>query len=219
MEESESRIEDVARDGPAAQSQVARRILEEPRLYQLWESEHNRIMRTVAAESRPRAQITALRNACFGLIHRKALFEYLREYRITGRDRHAVFALIHGEQDYVKAVLFEHGNYVRSASSFMCSNHVGLHLMADRAFGEPLLRYEALYADYFRAFCASALSSNQYSSGDTLRTLVPYLKDQLGRMRRAILSLPPEQDLALPGIKLTPHAANARHAAAPFRAA
>ncbi len=41
------------------------------------------------------------------------MFEYLRQEKITGRDRHVVFELIHGGQDYARAVVAEHANYVQ----------------------------------------------------------------------------------------------------------
>jgi hypothetical protein len=193
MEESEARIAGLAREGSTPQAVIARRMLEEPHLYRHWESEHDRLMRGVA-ETRAQHQISALRSTCFGLMHRKAMFEYLRVHKITGRDRHAVFALIYGDQDYAKAVVAEHNNYLRSISSLACSHHLGLVLLDDRSFGSPMSRYEARYADYFRSFCNSALSPNRYNLDDTLSTLLPYLKRQLGVLRRAILEMPRESE-------------------------
>jgi hypothetical protein len=219
MEESECRIADIAREGHSVQGQVAQRMLEDTRLYQHWESEHVRLMRSVAAEPR-RAQAVVLRRASFGLIHRKAMFDYLRANRITGRDRHAVFSLCFGDHDYVRAVLKEHGNYLRSTSSLACSHYLGLQLMADRAFGEPLWRYEQLYAEYFRAFCSTALSPDQYQGAETLSTLLPYLKSQLTHLRQVILALTPEPDILLlhSSIPVQP-AANSQRVLSPFRAA
>lgn len=219
MEASESRIADIAREGPSAQAHIARRLLDDTRLYQHWESEHCRLMRGVATETRGLRQAVALRRACFGLLHRKAMFEYLRQEKITGRNRHAVFELVFGEHDYATAVLKEHGNYVRSASSLLCSRHLGLWLMQDRAFGEPLWRYEQLYADYFRSFCGTALSSDQYKSSDTLSTLLPLLKGQLNDLRRAILGIPREPDLTLLDAHLEDSAANTQRMQQSFRAA
>ncbi len=162
----------------------------------------------------------ALRTACFGLIHRKATFEYLRQHQITGRDRHAVFELVHGGQDYAHAVIAEHNNYVRSASSFICSSHLGRNVMEDRAFSDLMQRYEARYADYFRTFCGAALTSSRYNNGDTLSTLVPYLKRQLGNLRRVILALPVEPEInGLHKLEIREPAANSQRMAAPFRAA
>jgi len=219
MEESECRIADIAREGNSVQGQVAQRVIEDTRLYHHWEAEHARLMRAVAAEPR-RAQAVVLRRGCFGLVHRKAMFDYLRTNRITGRDRHAVFSLVFGDHDYASTVIKEHGNYIRSSSSLACSHYLGLELMADRAFGEPLWRYEQLYAEYFRAFCSTALSSDEYKSTETLRTLVPYLKEQLTDLRRAILALSPEPDmLRLHSSMPVQPAANSQRLLSPFRAA
>jgi hypothetical protein len=220
MEESEARIAAIARDGSAAQAWVARRILDDTRLYQRWEAEHDRIMRSVAGEARGLRQVTALRRASFALIHRKAMFEYLRQQKIAGRDRHAVFALVYGDQhDYALAVIQEHSNFVRSASSFLCSRHLGWQLFADRAFGEPLWRYEQLYADYFRTFCGTALNTDQYKSGDTLRTLLPYLKRQLSSLRRAILAMPQEPANGSRHLDFEAAAANTHRMHQPLQAA
>lgn len=194
MEESEARIAGLAREGSTPQALIARRMIEEPHLYRHWEVEHDRLMRNVA-ETRAQFQIGALRSTCFGLIHRKAMFEYLRAQRVTGRDRHAVFDLIYGGQDYARAVVAEHNNYLRSLSSLACSHHLGIVLLDDHAFGDPMSRYEARYADYFRAFCDSALASNRSDGEDTISTLLPYLKRQLGILRRAILAMPRESDV------------------------
>ncbi|MEJ0034529.1 MAG: hypothetical protein WDO68_00355 [Gammaproteobacteria bacterium] len=217
MEESEARIAGLAREGDSTlQSLIARRMLEEPHLYRHWEAEHDRLMRGVA-ETRAQHQVTALRSACFGLIHRKAMFEYLRVNKVTGRDRHAVFELVYGDQDYARAVVAEHGNYLRSLSSLACSHHLGLALLDDRAFGDPMSRYEARYADYFRAFCNSTLASNGYNNDDTLSTLLPYLKRQLGILRRAILAMPRESDIGgLHKLDIQPAAANS-HRMSPFQ--
>jgi hypothetical protein len=220
MEESEVRIANIAREGDSPQALVARRVLDDTRLYQRWEAEHDRLMRTVAGQSAGLPQAIALRRASFGLIHRKAMFEYLRQQRITGRDRHAVFALVYGEHhDYAAAVIQEHGIHLRAVSSLACSNHLGLRLVEDRVFGEPLWRYEQLYADYFRAFCGTALATDQYRSADTLRTLVPYLKRQLGDLRRAVLSLPLEPDSTLHNVDVKAPAANTQRMHQLFRGA
>ena len=218
MDESEARIADLAREGATPQALIARRMIEEPHLYRHWEAEHDRLMRTVA-ETRAQNQVAALRSACFGLIHRKAMFEYLRVQKVTGRNRHAVFELVYGDQDYARAVVTEHGNYVRSLSSLACSHHLGLALLDDRAFGDPMSRYEARYADYFRAFCDSALTSNRYNSDDTLSTLLPYLKRQLGILRRAIVAMPrqPTDVGSLYKLDIQTPAANSQRMSTPFQ--
>lgn len=220
MAESETRLADVARDGTPVQAQIARRILDDTRLYQRWESEHDRMMRSVARAPGGLPQAAALRRACFGLIHRKALFEYLRQQKITGRDRHAVFTLVCGEQhDYASAVILEHNNFARATASLLCTNYLGLWVIEDRAFGDPLARYEQMYGDYFRAFCGTAVTPDQYRTGDTLSTLLPYLKQQLSKLRHAIVALPQEADTnALQQLDFKQAAANTQRMYQPISA-
>jgi hypothetical protein len=219
MEQSEQCISEMARfEIPTPHVLIARRAIEDTRLYRRWEVEHDRMMRTVADETKLHRQVVALRSGCFGLIHRKAMFEYLRQHRVTGRERHEVFGLIHGEQDYATSVVVEHGNYVRATLSLICATHLGLTLFEDRAFGEPLHRYEQRYADYFRVFCRSAIKSNGYNNDDTLSTLVPYLKRQLGNLRRAILELPREPEITgLHNLEIREPAANSQALAVPLQ--
>ena len=105
MEESESRIENAARAGTPTQALIARRMLDDLQAYRRWEAEHDRLMRSVANERNRMGQLSALRSGAFALIHRKALFEYLRDQKVTGRKRHEVFKLVYGERDYAKSVV------------------------------------------------------------------------------------------------------------------
>jgi hypothetical protein len=188
MEESEARIEDAARAGTPSEVMVARRILDDLHVYRRWEAEHVRLVRAVAAQRRREGQLTALKSASFALIHRKAMFEHLRDHKVTGRARHAVFALLHGERDYVESVLAEHSIYLRSASSLMCSRHIGTRVLLDPDFDESVLRYEQMYAEYFRTFCEGALANDEDAHASTMRSLVPYLKFELSQERQAILA-------------------------------
>jgi hypothetical protein len=189
MEESEARIENVARAGTPTQVLIARRMLDDLQAYRRWEAEHDRLMRSVANERNRMGQLAALRSTAFSLIHRKALFEYLRDQKVTGRKRHEVFKLVCGDRDYAQSVVQEHGNYLRSASSWMCSSHLGLWILSDGAFDAPLARYEQLYTDYMRAFIDSAIEYGPDASSASMRTLLPYLKGQLTYHRRVILKM------------------------------
>ncbi len=189
MEESEQRIEIAARQGSPSQALIARRMLDDLQAYRRWEAEHDRLMRGIANERNRMGQLSALRSAAFALIHRKALFEYLRDQNVTGRKRHDVFRLVYGDRDYAKSVVAEHGNYLRSASSWICSSHVGLWVMSDGAFETPIARYEQLYSDYLRAFIDSALEYGPDAGTASMKTLLPYLKQQLTQHRRTILRM------------------------------
>src|SRR2546429_2579270 len=108
MDESEARVEmSVIFDSPA-DTLVASRILGHPHAYRRWEAEHDRLMRSVSRQTNVDRQVTALRSTALSLVHRKAMFDYLRDREITGRKRHRFFSLFYGSRDYVNAVLAEH---------------------------------------------------------------------------------------------------------------
>jgi hypothetical protein len=192
MEESEMRVEVAARSGPPEEMLVASRILEHPAAYRLWESEHDRLMRTVSEQARLARQIVALRSTAFTLMHRKAMFEYLRDRQVTGARRHKLFSLFYGSRDYANAVIAEHGNYVRCGSSFLCTNHLAEQLMNDAAFAEPLQLYEEWYTEYFRIFCDVALAETEEEkqAAGAMEALKPLLKRRLAEARQSILVMP-----------------------------
>lgn len=195
MEESESRVQmSVYLRTPA--DFVARRMLDSPDTYRRWESEHDRLMHTVSDRGHLAEQITALRTAVFALVHRRAVFEYLRRSAITGNRRRRVLALFYGCRDYTDAVLREHANYVRCSSSYLCTHHLGEHLMQDAAFNEPMQLYEQWYAEYFSAYCDSELaeSDEERDASLPMEPLRPLLKHRLTEARQAILAMPQSPD-------------------------
>ncbi len=171
---------------------MASRIIEHPGSYRLWEAEHARILRGVSAHARLAPQIGALRSAAFALIHRKALFEYIRERRLSGAKRHRLFALFYGARDYANSVIAEHASFVRCSSSHICVDHLASQLMRDAAFEEPMQLYAAWYADYFRVFCDVALAETEEEklALAPAEALKPLLKYRLREARDAILELP-----------------------------
>jgi hypothetical protein len=195
MEESESRVHmSVYLRTPA--DAVARRMLDCRETYRRWEAEHGRLMHTVSDRGRLAEQVTALRNAIFALVHRRAVFEYLRKGEISGSKRRRVLALFYGCRDYTDAVLREHANYVRCSSSYLCTHHLGEHLVQDAAFDEPLQLYEEWYAEYFRAYCDSevAEAEEERQASEALSALQPLLKLRLAQARQAILAMPQAPD-------------------------
>jgi hypothetical protein len=192
MEESQSRLEAAARSGPPEEMLVASRIVEHPTSYRLWESEHDRLIRNVSANARLAPQIGALRSMAFGLIHRRALFEYLRTREVTGAKRHRLFALFHSGRDYANSVVAEHANFIRCSSSYLCTDHLAAQLMRDAAFDEPMQLYEEWYSEYFRVFCDVALAetAEEKSALAPLDALKPLLKHRLAQARDSILALP-----------------------------
>lgn len=191
MEESEWRVE-IAASSDSPDDLVARRILESPGSYRRWASEHDTLLRPVSAHRRVEAQVVSLRSAAMNLVHRKALFEYLRERQLTGRKRRRLFEMFYGYRDYANAVIAEHGNYVRCSSSYLCTQHLAQHLMHEQPVAEALALYEERFRDYFRAFCDGELAESEAErlSAEPLDTLRPLLKYQLSEARQAILTMP-----------------------------
>jgi hypothetical protein len=192
MEESESCLATLARAGPPDDMVLASRIIEHPMSYRTWESEHSRLLRNVSSHSRLAPQMGALRSATFSLIHRKALFEYLREKAVIGAKRRRLFALFYGTRDYSNSVIAEHASFVRCRSSFLCLDHLAEQLMRDAAFEEPMQLYAEWYADYFRVFCDVALAETEEEklALAPVEALKPLLKYRLREARDSILALP-----------------------------
>ena len=193
MEESEICLASAARDGAPEDMLVASRIVDHPSAYRTWEAEHDRLLRSISGHARLAPQMRALRSAMFALIHRKALFEYIRESRVSGPKRHRLFALFYGgARDYTNSVITEHANFVRCSSSRICADHLAAQLMRDAAFQEPMQLYQEWYADYFRVFCDVELAETEEEklALAPVEALKPLLKHRLRQARDAILELP-----------------------------
>ena len=195
MEESESRLEMTASSLAPADVFVAERILVRPVEFTRWEVHHDRLMRGVSTHGRLPQQMIALRTTALSLVHRRALFEYLRRRHVTGEKRRKLLAVFYGCTDYTSAVLAEHGNYVRCSSSYLCAQHLGEHLMRDPALDEPLALYEEWYTEYFSAFCDVELAETEEEKQACIaqESLKPLLKHRVTEGRRAILAMPPTQ--------------------------
>jgi len=170
---------------------IASRLLESPATYNAWESEHAGIMRSVAAERLPAAQRAAMLSASFSLIHRKALFEYMREKKLRGDERQALVQHFFPQRDFADSVRSEHTHYVRSAASYLCVGHVGRDLMFDSLFEEPLNEYEEIYHEYFFAHCDQIVAD-----ADTISLPIDMLtgmKNRVSEWRRALLALTQSQ--------------------------
>ncbi|HUL47238.1 MAG TPA: hypothetical protein VLV25_09095 [Steroidobacteraceae bacterium] len=174
---------------------VAQRILVRPDEFTRWEAHHDFLMRAVSSRSQLPQQMVALRATALSLVHRKALFEYLRQRQIAGAQRRKLLAVFYGCADYTNAVLVEHGNYVRSSSSYLCTRHLAEQLMHDPALDEPLALYEEWYAEYFHAFCDVELAETEEERQACLaqESLKPLLKHRVTEARKAILAMPQTQ--------------------------
>jgi len=188
MEASEQRLGDAARSGIPAEELVAARILDNPKDFGRWESHHAGLMRRIDAAGSADAQKYELLAASVRLIHHKALFEYLQTSQIRDRARVHLFGHLFSHADYRTSVISEHRNYMRSAASYLCSNHVGTHLMLDGIFDRPLCEYERLYAEYFRVYCTFMMTPASDPTAACVRPLLASLKRQACNCRSALLA-------------------------------
>ena len=190
MRESEKCLEEAARSGDERQQLVAGRILGNVQLWCQWELEQQALVREVASHGGADAQSMALRSGALGLIHRKALFEYLRATRLRGPARRRVVSYFRGSLQYTDAVISEHGQYLRSAGSHLCVHHLGVAVLLDGVFQGPVARYEELYAEYFQAFCEALAGGEDALAAGQQRSVLPLLKHEVSRLHAAILKLP-----------------------------
>jgi hypothetical protein len=189
MEESQRCLSNAALAGEPDDERVAARVLDDSRLYRRWENEHATLMRRIAVELLPAAQKAELLTISLSLIHRKALFEYLRDERLRGARRRQLMTHFFSHRDFAGAVVAEHGRYVHSAASYLCSNHVGSKVMFDALFGSPLAEYEDLYASYFRTYCEVALADERDAVVQSMQPVLFDLKAQIGEWRQALITL------------------------------
>jgi hypothetical protein len=186
MRESTDRVQAALKTGDSTEQMIARRMLENPAAWELWEREHSSLMRQVANYTVRRAQVEALKQTTFRLLHGKALFQYLRQRGVRGNHRRQIVAHFRPGRSFETAIISEHGAYLRKACSFLCASHVGAEVVGDEAFIDPMQRYEQLYTEYFDIYCKSLVNSNEQVSSQ--QSLLPLLKHQLHEYRLAILA-------------------------------
>ena len=186
MRESTDRVQIARRTAQPHEQRVASRILADASTAQRWESEHSGLMRRVAAPGHQREQLCVLKQTTFGLIHRKALFETLRDKEVRGVTRMRILTHFHPARSYEHAVIAEHGVYLHSACSFLCSSHIGGEVVHDLEFLDPMQRYEELYAEYLDIYCRTYFAV-EGGEAACVGALLPLLKHQLEECRQAIL--------------------------------
>jgi hypothetical protein len=184
MRVSTDRVQAALSSPDAGEQMVARRVLESPDVWGLWEREHSNLMRRLA-DCGARTQVGELKQTQFRLLHGKALFQYLRKGGVRGRQRQRVVAHFRPGRSYEAAIISEHGAYLRKACSLLCTSHLGSEVVRDPAFLDPMQRYEELYAEYFDMYCTSLIAASEVA--ESQRALLPLLKQQLQEYRVAIL--------------------------------
>jgi hypothetical protein len=187
MRASTDRIESALHSEDHKEQLVAARIMETSGNFQRWESGHSQLMKSVADFAGLGNQVSALKRTTLGLIHGKALFDYLKNKEVRGDERTALMKHFYPNRGFTSALVTEHGNYLRRSCSFLCTSHVGNDVVHDDAFLDPLQHYEELYAEYFELYCRMQMPGDQVDSASE-RALLPLLKHQLSEWRWKILN-------------------------------
>lgn len=193
MEESEWSISQIAAMGSETQRVTVARIVNDPRSYRIWEARHELLMKQVSRERSYQHQLSALRGVTMNLVHRKALFHYMRNSRIVGDQRIALMKYLHGPVDYANAIIREHSQFARASVSHSCTIWLGSRLMKDAVFDHWMLDYEKAYNDYIHAFASAALdiSDKNVPVHDYYDApFVQLLKEAAAEKRKQILALP-----------------------------
>jgi hypothetical protein len=190
MDESEQALHDAATIGPPLQQMVATRILDCPETFKRWETEHLQLVSRIADQLHLGRQASTTLSTTFSLVHAKSLFEYLRNSGIRKHLRRRLIAHFYGDNGYVKALISEHGKYLRSAASLLCLKHVGNHVIGHTAFGQPMDDYEQMYAEYFRCYCQWVVPDQARQDVDTLNALQQEQKSDVLLARQRLRALP-----------------------------
>lgn len=186
---SHSHVQATARDDTHAQQIVALRLMQHPGSYSEWEHRHSQLMQQVCRPRNFRAQLVRMRATTLRLIHRRAVFEYLRDRRLTGMKRHRYIAMFYGPRDYANSLIREHGHYMRSWASASCSRFIGSAVLRDPAFEAPMIEYEEWFGEYFRMFCDVQLATAANEPTTCDQALLPLLKERTEDARERLVRL------------------------------
>ncbi len=167
------------------------RLLDNGSQYRVWEALHSSQMRYIAGCGRRLKQAIALRKMAVQLIHRRGLFDYLRNFKVNGEFRQQLFKQFYGPVDFRAAVITEHRRYVLAASSGFCAEV--LTDAVDDSAGRLLLdRYHTLYQQYFEIY-SHYCRAEYFGDVEFAAAMKPAMLEQraeANRLRRQLLLQP-----------------------------
>lgn len=189
MDFSESRLDVLRHSGNDAERRVVTRLLDQPSAYQRWGAFHYPLMQKVAATRSRKEQLRQLRETNFSLLHRQALFDYLRGAQTTGRDRAILFQAFYGPTDYRRAVIIEHKRYLQSNCSLYCGDYLEIQVMRDTVFTRGFEDYRQRYMAYFSLYCDWVVAeSHEYD--DAMQPILLDMKKRLSQTAARLIALP-----------------------------
>lgn len=192
MDESEYALRQACDSSSERVSRIVNTIIGDSRKYKHWESNHADLLMPVAEQSNKKQQILALRKLEIQLVHRRALFNLIRDQRIRGKARQKLFRFFRATRDYQEAVIAEHQQYMIAMSSRVSTDHL-IEVMHDVDSKRLVSQYEESYANYFKMKCFLAITEESYFI-ELVRMTMRDTREELLRKRNRIETAPPNTD-------------------------
>jgi hypothetical protein len=194
MDESEQALYAAAQQPSGSDARIAKQIISDVKTHGLWEARHAELVRPVAEQHGRAPQVIALRDLEVRLVHRRALFEHIREHQIRGEQRERLFQVFYGPREFQDAVLSEHRQYMLAVSSRVSADHL-IDVMSDPVSKKLLADYEKLYARYFGLYCYVAGAKDR-DCAEAMKPLMTLTRQQTDRVRQRINSERPDNRAA-----------------------
>jgi len=194
MGESEYALQSASNSSSSRISRIVNTIVQDNQTYKMWESRHADLLLPVAEHNDRKHQVLALRNTKIRLVHRRALFKYLRENEVRGEQRRQLFRVLHESLDYPDAVRTEHRQYMLAVSSRISADHL-IDVMHDPKSKDLPRDYERLYTRYFEMQCY-VMGMGDSDCIALVRSTMADARDQLRRLRRHIEAEPVDSGCA-----------------------
>ena len=189
MDESEYALHSAADSENENDARISQLVIDDSKIYQLWEARHAQSVIPVAEERQSAGQIIKLRMLEMQLVHRRALIEHVRDKKLRGVEREKLFSLFYGPRDFQNAVIAEHRQYTIAMSSRVSADHL-IGLMHDPGSRQLLQRYETVFKRYFALSCYMLKSKNEIY-GNAMKPVYDETASRLKRIRKRIESEKP----------------------------
>lgn len=194
MDESEQALWDATAAGSDSKSQIAKRILSDPRTHRTWEAGHAELVRPVAELANRAPQVFALRDIEVRLVHKQALIDHIRENELRGKQRELMFSALYGPKDIRDAILIEHRRYMLAVSSYLSTRHL-IDVMYDPLGKRLLRRYEYLYASFYDLY-GQVVRSQDSALAEAATPFMTEIRDKLAGVRQRLRSERPDNSHA-----------------------
>lgn len=194
MDESEQALWDATAAKSIRDSRIAKHVLNDPRSHRMWEARHAELVRPVAEQKNRVPQLLALRDIEIRLVHKRALIDHIRYYRLRGEERDQMFSALYGPKDVIDAIVVEHRRYMMAVSSYLSTHHL-IDVMHDPLGRRLLRRYESLYSSYFDLY-AQIVRSQDSTLADATKPLMTEIRDKLTGIRQRLKSERPDSSHA-----------------------